>query len=147
MKKVYMLITICIVFSGIVTAPLFAGLYEDIYSAVEENEKGVRNISYAQFTALKASGEEYVLLDVLSEESYQSGHIPGALNFPVGSIDESTAADMLSKDDNIIVYCGSFLCSASTTAAQKLDELGYTVVDYKGGLKEWQEKGNELVSE
>ena len=34
---------------------------------------------------------------------------------------------------------------ASTAAAKKLSGIGYRVLDYKGGLKEWQEKGNNLV--
>jgi rhodanese-related sulfurtransferase len=32
-----------------------------------------------------------------------------------------------------------------TQAAKKLTDLGYNVVDYKGGLKEWQEKGNKIA--
>lgn len=30
----------------------------------------------------------------------------------------------------------------STAAAKKLGAPGYRVLDYKGGLKEWKEKGN-----
>ena len=33
----------------------------------------------------------------------------------------------------------------STAAAKKLGALGYTVLDYKGGLKEWKEKENTLT--
>lgn len=44
-----------------------------------------------------------------------------------------------------VLYCWSFLCTASTTAARKLSAMGYRVLDYKGGLKEWKEKGNPLA--
>ena len=37
-------------------------------------------------------------------------------------------------------------CHVSTHAARVLSSLGYTVLDYKGGLEEWQEKGNTLVA-
>ncbi|MDD4202911.1 MAG: rhodanese-like domain-containing protein [Candidatus Omnitrophica bacterium] len=106
----------------------------------------VKEISYDQFMAIKNAGENYRLLDVLSQDSYNQGHIPGSESFPVDKINKETAEGFLSMDDHVIVYCGSFQCSASTQAANKLTELGYNVVDYKGGLKDWQEKGNSLVS-
>jgi len=108
-------------------------------------KNGVKEISYDQFIKIMDSGEQFVLLDVLSADSYDKGHIDGAASFPVETINEDSAADKLSKDSKIIVYCGSFQCSASTQAAKKLSALGYNVVDYKGGLKEWQEKDNSLV--
>ena len=106
---------------------------------------GVKEISYDQFMKIMDSGEEFILLDVLPSDSYDKGHIDGAVSFPVGTINEESAANKLSKDSKVVVYCGSFQCSASTEAAKKLSALGYNVVDYKGGLKEWQEKGNSLV--
>jgi len=113
--------------------------------AVKEKD-GVKEISYEEFMKIRKSGEKYVLLDVLSSDSYKAGHMEGAKSFPLGDINKDSASAMLPKDTHIIVYCGSFACSASTNAAKKLIELGYTdVLDYKGGLKEWQEKGNNLV--
>ena len=106
---------------------------------------GVKKISYEQFMKIRNSKEGYVLLDVLSPESYAEGHIEGARSFPGNTINKASAGKALSKDAKTIVYCGSFQCPASPAAAKKLAGLGYNVVDYKGGLKEWQEKGNELV--
>lgn len=108
-------------------------------------EQGVRQLSYDRFVKIRNSGEKYVLLDVLPPDSYTKGHIEGAFSFPVDTINKDSAARILSKDSKIIVYCGSFQCTASTAAAKKLSALGYDVLDYKGGLKEWQEKGNRLV--
>lgn len=109
------------------------------------NDKGVRMISYKQFIAIKNSGERYVLLDVLPAESYDSAHIEGAVSFPLDTVKEETAAKKLSKGSKIVVYCAGFQCTASTEAAKKLSVLGYDVFDYKGGLAEWQKKGNILV--
>lgn len=106
---------------------------------------GVKEITYDQLMDIKNSGEKYVLLDVLSKESYNKGHIPGAKSFPLKTINAENAANMLSKDDHIIVYCGSFKCRASVEAAKALSALGYNVVDYKGGLADWQDKGSKLV--
>lgn len=119
-----------------------------VFSSVAKDaamKYGVREISYDQFMKIKNSSDKYKLLDVLSSDSYNKGHIDGALSFPVNEINKATAGSRLSKSDDIIVYCGSFQCSASTEAAKKLSALGYNVLDYKGGLKEWQEKGNQLV--
>ena len=111
-------------------------------------KNGVKEITYDQFMSIRNSGEKYTLLDVLASEfnTYNKGHIEGAVSFPLGDINKTTAEKRLSKEDHIIVYCGSFQCTASTEAAKKLSGLGYNVLDYKGGLKEWQEKGNKLVS-
>lgn len=109
-------------------------------------KEGVKQISYEQFIKIMNSGENYVLLDVLDDESYKKGHIKNAVSFPVDSINTDTAKSKLPRGVMILVYCGSFQCQASTMAAKKLNDLGYDVLDYKGGLKEWQEKGNKLVS-
>ena len=124
---------------------MIEGVYGQIYDHADIQD-GVRMITYDQFTRLRNSGEKYLLLDVLLADTYNQGHIEGAINLPVTAINAETAAGVASKDSNIVVYCGSFKCTASTTAAQKLSALGYKVVDYKGGLKEWKEKGNQLVS-
>jgi len=106
---------------------------------------GVKEITYDQFMEIRKSGEKYVLLDVLSPDSYAKGHIEGAASFPGGTINKDTASSRLSKDVKIIVYCGGFHCGASTHAAKTFIALGYNVLDYKGGLKDWQDKGNSLV--
>jgi len=120
--------------------------FEEAYQS-STIEEGVRLITYEQFMDIRNSGEEYILLDVLSPESYNNGHIKGAISFPLDTINKENAEKLLLKDSKIIVYCASFTCHASTNAAKKLSGLGYNkVLDYKGGLKEWQEKGNQLHS-
>lgn len=106
---------------------------------------GVKEITYEQFQKIRNSGANYTLVDVLSPESYTKGHIEGAISFPIKTIDNQSASAKLPKNSFVVVYCGSFQCHASTSAAKKLSELGYKIFDYKGGLKEWQERGNALV--
>jgi rhodanese-related sulfurtransferase len=122
---------------------------KNMFSHVANEAKvkdGVKEISYEQFMEIRNTGEKYVLVDVLSKESYNKGHIDGAISFPLETIEKDAAKKQLSKNDHIIVYCGSFQCMASTEAAKRLSKLGYNVIDYKGGLKDWQGKGNSLVS-
>lgn len=119
--------------------------YDEV-SAIAAEKGGVREITYEQFQKIRSSGEKYVLVDVLSNESYDKGHIEGAISFPCSTIDYQTAPKLLKKIDKIIVYCSGFKCSASTKAAHRLQALGYkNVVDYKGGLEEWQAKANKLA--
>jgi len=94
--------------------------------------------------AMMEAGEEFVLVDVLSPDSYRTNHLPGAINIPVYEI-EREARKRLPKEAKIVVYCASFECQASPTAAAKLDELGYqNVVDFEGGLADWKEAGYPL---
>lgn len=106
---------------------------------------GVKEITYDQFQMLRGAKEDFVLVDVLSPESYANGHLEGAISFPVKTINSETARAKLAKNTFVVVYCGGFHCHASTAAAKKLSELGYEVLDYKGGLEEWKKRGNTLV--
>ena len=69
--------------------------------------------------------QEVIILDVREQDEYDSGHIPGAVLLPVGSIDEDTAAEVIpEKDSTVLVYCRSG--NRSKTASSALAELGYT---------------------
>lgn len=107
-------------------------------------KEGVRYITYEQFQELKDSSEIDILLDVRSPEDFYKGHIPDAENFPLDSMDADSIEDRLTLNDNIVVYCGGFDCPASTNATSLLTSLGYNVIDYKGGIEEWESKGNQL---
>jgi len=146
MRKIMSIIAMLVIILSVASHQVEAGEVYEKLCAVAKTEEGVKMISYDQFMELRSSGEEYYLLDVLSSESYIEGHIPGARSFPLGEINKKTAENMLSKEDKIVVYCANFMCHASTNAAIALQDMGYKVVDYKGGLKEWKEKGNDLVS-
>ncbi|MDD5477926.1 MAG: rhodanese-like domain-containing protein [Candidatus Omnitrophica bacterium] len=119
-------------------------LIEQLFKEVPPKD-GVKEITCEQFQKIRNSGADYVLVDVLSPESYAKGHIGGAISFPVKTIDDKTVSAKLPKNLFVVVYCGSFQCHASTIAAKKLSGFGYKVFDYKGGLREWQERGNALV--
>lgn len=80
------------------------------------------------------------LLDVRTPQEYAEGHIDGAININVQSDDfRQLAENELSKDFTIFVYCRSG--RRSLKAADILTELGYKVVNLKGGILEWEEDG------
>lgn len=80
--------------------------------------------------------QEVIILDVREQDEYDSGHIPGAVLLPVGTIDEDTAVAVIpAKDATVLVYCRSG--NRSKTASSALAELGYTNVYEFGGIKTW----------
>ena len=91
-------------------------------------------------------GESFHLVNVLDEEDFKEEHIPGSVNIPLENI-ASEALENFEKDEEIIVYCTSELCTASPTAVEKLKDLGFeNVVDYEDGTKGWKDAGLETVS-
>ena len=96
--------------------------------------------SYQQITQEKAKEmmdtQNVIILDVREQSEYDSGHIPGAVLLPVGTIDEATAAAAIpAKDSTVLVYCRSG--NRSKTAASALAELGYTNLYEFGGINTW----------
>ena len=96
--------------------------------------------SYQQITQEEAKemmdAQEVIILDVREQDEYDSGHIPGAVLLPVGTIDEDTAAEVIpGKDSTVLVYCRSG--NRSKTASAALAELGYTAIYEFGGINTW----------
>ena len=65
--------------------------------------------SYEQITQETAKEmmdtQEVIILDVREQDEYDSGHVPGAVLLPVGSIDEDTAAEVIPEmDSTVLVY-------------------------------------------
>ncbi len=48
------------------------------------------------------------VVDVLPEESYESGHIPGAINLPMENLADRARELLPDLDAEIVVYCGKF---------------------------------------
>ena len=96
--------------------------------------------SYNQITQEAAKEmmdtQEVIILDVREQDEYDSSHIPGAVLLPVGTIDETTAAEVIpGKDVTVLVYCRSG--NRSKTASSALADLGYTNIYEFGGINTW----------
>ena len=92
----------------------------------------------------KAIEEKQVtLIDVNGSDSYQSGHIPGAINFATAKAD---LASKLPSDKNalVVAYCGNEQCGAYAAGAKAAKELGYTnVKHYSKGIAGWKKSGEK----
>ena len=96
--------------------------------------------SYQQISQEEAKemmdSQDVIILDVREQDEYDSGHIPGAVLLPVGTIDETTAAEAIpEKDSTVLVYCRSG--NRSKTASSTLAELGYSNIYEFGGINTW----------
>lgn len=81
------------------------------------------------------------LIDVNGSQSYQKGHIPGAVDFQNVKSDLAEALPQ-NKDALIVAYCANVHCGAYQRATQAAVALGYTnVVHFSGGIEGWKEAG------
>jgi rhodanese-related sulfurtransferase len=88
------------------------------------------------------------LIEVLGPDQYEQGHLPGAMNVPIGDqFDEAIQQAVPDKDQEVVVYCASQECQASPKAARRMDGLGYQHVhDYEAGKADWKTAGLSLVT-
>lgn len=105
----------------------------------EEGE--VQEVEYVQITQDEAkelmdTQENYIILDVRTQEEYDDGHIIGAICVPNETIMDSEPEALPDKEQLILVYCRSG--NRSKQAAQKLADMGYSNVKEFGGIKTWK---------
>lgn len=104
-------------------------------SPKEEQLNEYKQISAKEAKEIMDSDEEYVLLDVRSEEEFYEKHIPGAIVIPHTEIEDRAEEELPDKEKKILVYCRSG--NRSKIAAQILADLGYTGVFEFGGISSW----------
>ena len=93
------------------------------------------NITAEEAKQIMDSQEGYIILDVRTQEEYDQGHIPGAIEISREEIVENAEEVRTDKDQLILVYCRSG--RRSKIAAEALVELGYTNIKEFGGIIDW----------
>ncbi len=78
--------------------------------------------------------ESLLIIDVRTDEEFDSGHLQGAINIPYQIIGEHIADLNSSKNQEIILYCRSG--RRAEIAKTTLLDLGYTNVNNAGGYEE-----------
>ncbi|MAT65508.1 MAG: ArsR family transcriptional regulator [Gammaproteobacteria bacterium] len=82
---------------------------------------------------------EVTVLDVRPEEEYAAGHLPGAVNIPLNSLEKQLAA--LPADREVIAYCRGPYCVLSYDAVAELRRRGYRARRLEEGYPEWRSAG------
>jgi rhodanese-related sulfurtransferase len=105
----------------------------------------VRTLSTAELQQGLDRDSGLHVLNVQTDQFYSGYLIPGSLHAPLDRIEQGVTG--LSKEAEIVTYCGGPRCPQSTQAARRLAELGYTNVRaYTEGLEGWKAAGNEIVT-
>jgi len=94
--------------------------------------------------SLGGDAQDFVLLDVRAPQSFEAGHVPGAINLPHGKINERNLAAH-PADTLFVVYCNGPHCNGADRAAARLARLGRRVKKMIGGIEGWNDEGFRLV--
>jgi rhodanese-related sulfurtransferase len=87
-----------------------------------------------------AAGVPFTLVDARSQESWDQGHIPGAVHLPGGKV-RLRAEQTIDRDLPVVTYCWGPGCNAATKAALEFAKLGYQVKEMLGGFEYWVREG------
>lgn len=79
------------------------------------------------------------VLDVRPEDEFALGHLPGALNIPLGELDRRLSE--LPTDREVVAYCRGPYCVLSFEAAAALRARGFNVRRLEDGFPEWKAAG------
>ena len=94
--------------------------------------------------AIRGGSPDFVLLDVRAPQSFQGGHLPGAISLPHGRINERNLS-AYAADTLFVVYCNGPHCNGADRAAANLARLGRKVKKMIGGIEGWKDEGFDLV--
>ena len=101
-------------------------------------QNGMSNLSQTEWAKALTKQPEAVILDVRTEEEFESGYIPNAKNIDLrmgpGFVDEINNLD---KNKSYYVYCRSGARSAQ--AVQLMRDLGFNeTYNLLGGILDWE---------
>ena len=98
-------------------------------------ENSYEQITPAEAKAIMDERDDYVILDVRTQEEFDEAHIDGAILIPDYEIADKAESILKDKNQLILVYCRSG--RRSKNAASELVSLGYTNVKEFGGIIDW----------
>ncbi|WGK63863.1 rhodanese-like domain-containing protein [Croceiramulus getboli] len=115
------------------------------YGCEEANAKGVVEVVSAEEMKSITMMDEIQLIDVRTEEEYESGHIEGAENLVLDDNFREKIQE-LDKSKPVAVYCLKGGRSARCTEIMKAE--GFTkIYDLEGGLTTWKKADLPIVNE
>lgn len=88
--------------------------------------------------SLTASQPETLIIDVRSQEEWDSGHLPQAVHIPHTEIAEKIGEHTSDKNTKIVLYCEAG--GRAGKAQEKLQELGFVDVENAGGYDDVQKR-------
>ena len=118
-------------------------IFSTIFSCSLINNESINQINSDELIEFIELNDA-ILVDVRTEDEYNSGYIENSLNIDYFSNEFSVNADKLDKTIPIILYCRSG--KRSSMSANKISKLGFKeIYNLEGGILEWIEEGNVIV--
>ena len=97
------------------------------------------------YAAMKA-GEDFVLIDVRSDEAWAQGRARGAIHMHYSQIAERAPKE-IPAGTPVVVYCWSPGCNAGQKGALEFARIGYGVREMIGGFEYWAREGYPVVDD
>ncbi|MFK7983999.1 MAG: rhodanese-like domain-containing protein [Saprospiraceae bacterium] len=112
----------------------------EVYTKTGGKLKKSKVIALKEFKELKQKGTPIV--DIRGIAEYNSGHVKGAKNVFVGTIEKNL--DQIDKNKKVVIHCQGG--DRAAIAYSILVKNGYNkVVNYSAGMNEWVKEGNATV--
>lgn len=93
----------------------------------------------------RANDGVVTVLDVRPPEEFQAGHIPGAVNLPLGDLKKRLGE--LPEGSEIIAYCRGPYCVLAFEAVAELRKKGFSARRLEEGYPEWKVSGLPVETE
>ncbi len=137
MFKLVFTLIIGIILGGVAVASL---IYTTPLRYTDTLEPTIRDIDPIAFQeAYKERPDDFIFIDVRSEESYNKLHARGSLSLPLHTLYDHRHA-LPKKEKDIILICSGG--RASGVAYSYLEHFGFTnIYRIEGGIESWSEKG------
>ena len=113
----------------------------EVYTKTGGKLKKAKVIALKAFKELKQEGTP--IIDIRGVAEFNSGHVKGAKNVFVGTIEDNL--DKIDKKKKVVIHCQGG--DRAAIAYSVLVKNGYKkVVNYSAGMNEWVKEGNSIVS-
>ncbi|WP_436763840.1 rhodanese-like domain-containing protein [Streptosporangium sp. V21-05] len=89
---------------------------------------------------LAAGATDIVVVDSRSRESWDQGHVRGAVHLPTALI-AARARSVVPAGVTVVTYCWGPGCNGATRAALEFARLGHPVKEMLGGFEYWAREG------
>jgi rhodanese-related sulfurtransferase/DNA-binding transcriptional ArsR family regulator len=97
-----------------------------------------------QELADRLKGGLVTVLDLRPKDEFALGHVPGAINIPLGELKKRLAE--FDPDQQIVAYCRGPYCVLSYEAVAILRAGGFNVRRLEDGLPEWRAAGMPVAA-
>lgn len=132
MKKLVKRATLFIMILVGMISLISCGKSEEVITKIATSTK----ISSEDAKKIIDDDKSIVILDVRTEDEYNSGHIENSILLPVDDLTDKAERVLKDKNQKILIYCRTG--NRSNIALKKLNEMGYTNLYDFGGINSWE---------